>query len=343
MRIATWWIAGWSTRQAAVCALVVLSLTLTGALPTWASDTVKLALDWIVNGTHAGYFVAFDKGWYGDEGLNVTIGRGFGSGDTVKRVGTKTVTFGVNDTSAMIAGRSRENIPIKALYMVYGQAALGLLYVEESGIKLPKDLEGRKLARSAAGAGVVMLPGFLAANNIDRTKIEEVVVDGATFLPLLLSRKVDAVIEQSLHLGRFQSQAKKQGLTIRPMRYSEFGLVTYGNAITAHDDTIREQPDVIRRFLRATDRGLKWAFEHKEQAIGIIRKNNPEVHIEWGVEELEGLEGIAWSPEAKQHGLGWIDRAKMEATIETVTSALKLPRKLTAGEVHTLAFHPKDK
>lgn len=326
-----------------VFALGVLVAALAAGQPARAADNVTLALDWIVNGTHAGYFVALDKGWYKEQGLNVTISRGFGSGDTVKRVGTKNVTFGVNDTGALIAGRSREQIPIKAVYMAYGQAALGLLYLEQSGIRTPKDLEGRKIARSAKGASVVMFPGFLFANQLERGKIEEVVVDGATFLPLLLSRRVDAVLEQSLHLGRFQAQAKKQGLTVKPMRFADFGLVAYGNAVTAHDDTIKQQPDLIRRFLRATDKGLKWAFEHKQDAVAIIRKNNPEVHLEWGIEELEGLATLAWSPEAKQHGLGWIDRGKMAATVETVTSALKLPRQVDIDEIYTLDFHPGSK
>lgn len=327
----------------AVVAVVGVVLPVAGAPVARAAEDVTLALDWIVNGTHAGYFVAAAKGWYRDEGLTVTIQRGFGSGDTVKRVGAKTALFGVNDTGAMIAGRARENVPVRAVYMVYGQAALGLLYLEESGIKAPKDLEGRKVARSAGGASVVMFPGFIAANGIDRGKIEEVVVDGAAFLPMLLSRKVDAVLEQSLHLGRFQAQAKKQGLTVKPMRFADYGLVAYGNAISVHDDTARTKGDVIRRFLRATDRGFKWAFEHKAEAVAIIRKNNPEVQLEWGVEELEGVEALAWSPEARQHGLGWIDAAKMTATVETVTTALKLPRKAGLEEVFTVDFHPARK
>ncbi|MBI4013940.1 MAG: ABC transporter substrate-binding protein [Candidatus Rokubacteria bacterium] len=329
------------TVRAGLAALVLLGTVLgTAIAPAGAEDEVSLALDWIVNGTHAGYFAAQDKGAYRDEGLKVTIGRGFGSGDTVKRVGTKAVTFGVADTGAMLAGRSREQIPVKAVYMVYGQAALGLLYLEESGIKAPKDLEGRKLARSAGGASVVMFPGFVAANHLDRSKLEEVVVDGATFLPLLLARRVDAVLEQSLHQGRFQAQAKKQGLTVRAMRFADYGLVAYGNTVIVHDDTLKERGDLIRRFLRATDKGLKWAFGHKDEAIGIIRKNNPEVDLEWGVEELAGLEALAWSPEAKRSGLGWIDRDKMAATIETVTTALKLPRKLGVEDAYTTAFQP---
>lgn len=327
----------------AVVALVAIGACAGGPPDARAADSVVLALDWIVNGTHAGYFVAADQGWYRDEGLAVTIQRGFGSGDTVKRVAARTATFGVTDTGAMIAGRARESVPVRAVYMVYGQAALGLLYLEETGIKVPRDLEGRRLARSAGGASVVMFPGFVAANGIDRSRIEEVVVDGAAFLPMLLSRKVDAVLEQSLHLGRFQAQAKKQGLTVKAMRFADHGLVAYGNAIAVHDETARTRGDLVRRFLRATDRGFRWAFEHEAEAVAIIRKNNPEVQLDWGVEELAGVEVLAWSPEAKEHGLGWIEPAKMAATIDTVTTALKLPRKVGLEEAFTMDFHPARK
>lgn len=323
--------------------LIFVAAALTGGRSALAEDNVTLALDWIVNGTHAGYFVALDKGWYKDNGINVEISRGHGSGDTVKRVGVKNATFGVVDTGALIAGKAREGIPDRAVYMVYGKAALGLLYLEESGIKEPKDLEGRSIARSAKGASVVMFPGFLAANHLDRSKINELVVDGATFLPMLLSRKVDAVLEQSLHLGRFQAQADKQGLHVKPMRFSDYGLVAYGNTIIVHEDTLKENPDLVRRFLKATDQGMKWAFAHKKQAIDIVRKQNPEVKLDWGVEELAGTEELAWSPEAKEHGLGYIDEAKMAQTIATVTNALKLPKQLTPAEVYTDEFNPNVK
>ena len=68
---------------------------------SYAQETVSLAVDWILNGTHAGYFIAQEKGFYKEKGLDVSISRGFGSGDTIKRVATGSVDFGIADTGAV--------------------------------------------------------------------------------------------------------------------------------------------------------------------------------------------------------------------------------------------------
>lgn len=180
-----------------VLSLLVVAARLLIEGPAFAAgDEVTLALDWIVNGTHAGYFVAQDKGYYTGNNLAVTIVRGYGSGDTIKRLASGRATFAVADMGALVAARGNEDVPVKAIATVYGKAALGLLYLKEAGITGPKDLEGRTLGRSAAGATVNMLPGFLKANNVERGKLKEVVIDATAFLPMLLARKVDAVTEQ---------------------------------------------------------------------------------------------------------------------------------------------------
>ena len=154
------------TGMAALGAASIVALTM---FPVVAAESVSFALDWVVNGTHAGYFVAKEKGYYSDAGLDVTLARGFGSGDTVKRVASGTATFGLADTGAIIAARANEDVPVRIVAMIYDRASLGLIYLAESGIKKPKDLEGRAIGRSASGASVNMFPGFLKANNIDRS------------------------------------------------------------------------------------------------------------------------------------------------------------------------------
>jgi NitT/TauT family transport system substrate-binding protein len=218
--------------------------------------------------------------------------------------------------------------------MVYDKAGLGIIYVNESGIKTPKDLEGRAIARSASGASVNMFPGFLAVNNVDRAKIKEVVVDGANFLPLMMSRQVDGVLEQSINIGRFRKQAEAQKLSVAPMRYSDFGLLTYGNAIMTSETTARTKPDLIKRFLRATFRGLEYAFANPDEAVAIMRKQNPEVDAEIGKEELLAIRDLALTEHAKQHGLGKIDAKRMTETRDIVVKALSLKREVPITEIY---------
>lgn len=320
-----------------IWALVAIGL---GPRAAAATDQVIFALDWIVNGTHAGYFVALDKGFYSGSNLAVTIVRGYGSGDTIKRLAAARANFAVADMGALIGARANEDVPVKAVAAVYGKASLGLLYLRESGIKGPRDLEGRTLGRSAAGATVLMLPGFLKVNGVDRQKMKEVVIDATSFLPMLLTRKVDAVSEQSIHLPRFQKAAEKQGLHVEAMRFADFGLVAYGNMVMTTDTAIKDHPDLVRRFTQATIKGLAYAFDKPDEAVAILQKYHREVEPEFSREELLSTKELAWSDEAKAHGLGFIDRAKMTSTRDVVTSALSLKRVVPVEEVYTTQFLP---
>lgn len=324
-------------RAVAMC-LVVTALLL-GRGPAAATDDVTLALDWVVGGTHTPYFVAVDKGFYASQNLAVTISRGFGSGDTIKRVASGRATFGIADMGALVAARANDGVPVKAVLGVYGKAALGILYLRESGIKGPKDLEGRTLARSASGASVIMLPAFLKANGVDREKIREVIVDGSALLPMLISRKADAVTEQAIQAPRFQKLAEKEGLHVEAMQYSNNGLVTHGNAVMVADGFAQGNPDLVRRFLQATVRGLAYAFERPDEAVEIMQKHNREVEPEPAKAELLIMKGLV-SPEAATRGLGYMSPDVMTATRDVVTQALTLKRVVPPQELYTNEFLP---
>jgi len=322
---------------------VAVAAAATFAAPTaaTAADEVKLSLDWVLNGTQAGYFTALANGYYRDAGLDVTISRGFGSGDTVKRVGAGAATFGIADTGAIIASIANEDIPVRIVAMIYQKATLGVIYLEQSGIKQPQDLEGRTIGRSASGASVNMFPGFLKANGIDRSKIHEVVVDGASYLPLLLSHKVDAVLEQSVQLGHFKKAAAAQKETAIAMRYSDYGLPSYGNAIIASLATIKDNPDMVRRFVAATLKGVAYALAHPDEAVADMRKSNPEVEAEGAKDELIDMRDVSITPEVQKDGVGIVDAKQMTATRDIVTNALSLKRTVPVDRIFTTEFLPK--
>lgn len=320
--------------MAAGAALLALTL------PAAAQTKISLALDWVIGGTHAPYFVAADRGLYKEAGLEVAIARGFGSGDTVKRVGAGTADIGVADTSTIITAMANENIPVKIVAMMYDRATLGLIFLAESGIKAPRDLEGKALARSASGASVTMLPAFLAANGIDRGKINEVVVDATTYMPILMSGRVQAVLEQSIHLSKFQKVAAQQGKKAAAMRYSDFGLAAYGNAVIVSNTTAASRADVVKRFVEATLRGYAWALQNPDEATKIIMRSNPELDADAVKGEILALVEIQNSPDVAKHGLSHIDREKMTRTRDTATEALKLKRVVPVEDIYSNAFLP---
>ena len=321
-------------------ATVAASLLLLGPVPALAQEKLTFAVDWIINGGHAGYFTAVTNGYFKQEGLDVTVVRGQGSGDTVKRIASGGADFGQADAGTVIANIGNADVPLKIIAVVYGNASVGIMYTVESGIKEPKDLEGHKVAKTAGSASMTLFPAFLAANKVDRDKITEVNVTGSSFLPLLLSRQVDAVVDQKTNLPRYQKAAAAQGLTVKSMAYADYGLGVYGNALIATDRMIAEKPEVVARFVRAAMRGLADAFADPDAAVANLRKSNPEVNAEIAKEQLLGIAEFVLVDDVRKHGYGHIDRAKMEKTRSLIAEALKLKRNLSTDDVYTARFVP---
>jgi NitT/TauT family transport system substrate-binding protein len=317
--------------------LAVLLLTFAQAR---AEDNVKLALNWLVSGKNAPYFVAQEKGFYKAAGLNVAISRGNGSGDTVKRIAVGESEFGLADTATVISAQTNDNSPVKMVGMMFAKSSIAILYNKDAGISKPADLIGKKLGRSAAGASVNMYPAFLKANKIERSQINEVVVSPSTFLALLLSKQVDAVLDQSSYLGRYRKGAAGSGATINAFRFADFGLDLYGDGIIVQNSLIQKNPDLIKRFMAATLKGSAYSFEHPDEAIDILRKTNPEIDHQVGKEELIDTKELAMTDEVAKHGLGYIDADHMKRTQQIVIEGLNLKSAIPLDTIYTLTFLP---
>lgn len=327
---------------AQVAAPVATALTLapSGLLRAAGTQDVKLALDWLVSGRNAPFFVGVDKGYYAAEGLNVSISRGNGSGDTVKRIAVGESLFGLADTATVIAAQANDNVPVTIVGMINGKSSVAIIYDENSGIHTPQDLVGKTLGRSAAGASVNMYPGFLAANHIKRSSIKEVVAPGSAFESLLFAHKVDAVLDQSSYLGRYRKDAKGTGITLKAFRFADYGFDLYGDCIIVSNDTLKSKPDLIRRFMTATIKAALWSYDHPADAIAILRKTNPEVEADTGEAELIDAKELSITPETAAHGYGYIDPKHMEHVRDVVTVALKLKRKIPLSKIYTDADLP---
>jgi NitT/TauT family transport system substrate-binding protein len=124
-----------------------------------AADKVLFSLQWIPGGNHFGVFAAKEQGFYKDAGLDVEIQRGFGSGDTAKRVATGTADIGIADAGSVIVGRSN-GLKIKLVASLYEKSPDAIFFIKGNGITTPKDLEGRTIGATAGEAGEKLIPLF---------------------------------------------------------------------------------------------------------------------------------------------------------------------------------------
>jgi NitT/TauT family transport system substrate-binding protein len=301
-----------------------------------ALDNVTLITDFGYNGRHAYFFDALDRGYYRDAGLEVKIVRGQGSVDAIRQVGAGNAMFGFADAGSLILARANDQIPVKLVAIVYVKPPQAIFCREDSGLKKPKDLEGNAIADNAGGATPALFPAFAKAAGIDAQKVRWVVAGTESLPGLLAANKVPCVSQFTVGEALLRSQLGP-GKLVR-FAFADVGLSYYGNGIVATAATIASKPDIVRRFVEATLRGMKDAFADPAAAGAIIHKLVPQVDATVAKNETEAVAELAQIPGKP---LGEIDPARIEATIDVVKGAFKLATPVAAADVYAPGFVPK--
>jgi NitT/TauT family transport system substrate-binding protein len=300
-----------------------------------AADSVSLITDFGYNGRHAYFFVALEKGYYKDAGLDVKIIGGNGSVDAIRQVGANNANFGFADAGSLMLSRANDNIPVALVAIVYARPPQAIFCSAEAGLKTPKDLEGQSIANPAGGSIPDMFPAFAKAAGIDASKVKWVVAASSALPGLLASGKVPCVGQFTVGEPMLRAQAAPKKLV--RFAFSDSGLSYYGNGIIATEATIKSKPDLVRRFVEATVKGMKAAFADPAEAGAIMHKHHPEVDV--GVAKGE-TEAVAELAEVKGTPLAQIDPSRMQATLDVVNGAFKLKSPISAGDVYVAGFVP---
>lgn len=304
-----------------------------GSVHVAAQESVTLITDFGFNGRHAYFFVALEKGYYRAAGLDVRIVRGQGSVDAIRQVGAGNAVFGFADTGSLVLARANDGIPVKLTAIVYAKPPQAIFCRADAGLKVPKDLEGNSIANPAGGSIPDMFPAYAKAAGIDASKVRWVVASSDSLPGLLATNRVPCIGQFTVgepllrgHLGAIQ---------LVRFAYSDPGLNYYGNGIVATDTTIATKPDLVRRFVGATVRGMKEAFAKPAEAGTIMNKYHPQIDRTIAQGETEAVAELA---QVAGQPLGVIDPARIEATLAVVYGAFKPKAKLTATDVYAPGF-----
>jgi NitT/TauT family transport system substrate-binding protein len=319
--------------KAMMVALAVLAAASTCAL---AQDAVSLRLNWYLGGLHVPFYYGKERGFYKEEGIDLTINEGRGSANTVQVVAAGSDTFGLADSSSVVA-TAVKGADVKSVMSLLNSTGFSVVSLASNGIKTPKDLEGKKLAVSPGDPLGQLFRALAAHNKLDMSKISFVQVDPAAKVVAVLEKRVDAL------LGGADDQfflIKYKGEEPAALRYADHGANIVGMTILTQGAIIKGKPDLVRRFVKATARSWDEAKNNPEAAVDAGLKAKADLNRQSTLDQLKVDIELMDSPNSKGR-TGWGDQKDWDQTIALLKQYRDVATDQPWTAFHTNEFLPK--
>jgi len=331
--------AGWraAARLLAAAAVALMALA---AGPAAAQDKVQLQLNWFHLADHSPIYLALKKGYYKEEGIDLTVLRGSGSADSAKKIDLGQSDIGISDAPTVLTAISK-GANLKMVAVVYDKAGNNVFFRKSANIRTPKDLIGKKIAVPPADSHRVLWPAFAALHGIDPNAVTLVNVKPEGKQAIVAANEVDAAFDLYTSYAIWEKVLGKGD--VGHLLWADFGLPIYGHTYFVNNDLIAKNPKLIERFLRATHKGWRDA------------KADPAASIDAMVEQVAGLDRttlLATMPQildlcvterSAKNGLGWIEPELMQKTMEITFANAKPDKAFAAADAFTNQFSSRIK
>lgn len=323
-------------------ALAFSSVLLVGAASA-QETTIKFTLGWKTQGSDAAFFYAKDKGYFKEEGLNVVIDQGEGSGATVTRIMSGAWDAGFGDVNAIIQNSSTrpQDAPVM-VYMMWNQPPFSIVTKNSSGIKTIKDFEGRTLGGAQGTPTTRLLPVFIQKNGLAADKIKVSNMAPNLQEPMLIKGDIDAALVFNI-TSYFNLVLNRQDpdKDFKWFSFGEFGLDLYSNGVMVSQKLLKDNPKAVAGLVRAINKAnIATAKDQNEAMKSVVAFDNlVDVPVEKRRMQF-AFDKLMVSPEMKEIGVGDIKDDRMARAIGIVVEGYELKRTPTPKEIFSRDFLP---
>jgi NitT/TauT family transport system substrate-binding protein len=333
-----------STRRRAVLGAVLAlpALSRTG-LAQGGPTRIRFTLDWRLQGVHAWFYLARERGYFRDGGLDVTIDQGEGSAAAITRVMSGAYDAGFGDINAVIvaAVQNPAEAP-RVVYQMFNRGPYTLAVKADGPIRTLRDLEGRTVGAPAGSATSRLFPALARLNGLDISRVTMANVTANLQEPMFLRGQLDGILghNYSLYINLLAARLDPDR-DVRWLNFADNGLDIYSNGVIASSRLIRERPDAVRAMVAAINRALRDAIADPDAAIRVIRGVEP--LLDPDVERrrlLYTVQNVLLTDWTARNGFGGVDPEALDRTTRSIVEAFGLPRAPSAGEVFDSAFMP---
>src|SRR5882724_12669124 len=323
-------------------AIAVAVAALLGSTPGRAEDKVTLRTNWLYYGSHSMFFLGIDQGLYAKNGIDVVVKQGNGSGNATRLVANKDSTFAYASAVTMM-NLAAQGAPVVAVATIDAQGTDAVIVRPDAGIKTFKDLEGKKVL-TTAGAGVNTMFPIAAANaGADVSKIEITNVAESALMSSYLNGMAPAMLG-----GMDDKPAEIEangGKTPVIFNYADYGVYQPGYSIVAHRDMVKDNPDLVKRFVKGTLMAVKEAKANPDESIqsliNWVASTSDDKEKKQAREVLDVTLSILYSPNNKDKRLGLNVAADWAAALDMLQKYTDLKTDMKAADFYTNDFVPE--
>jgi len=302
---------------------------------------VRMMLDWIIQGTHAPFFVAQEKGYYKEGGLNVTIDAGKGATNVAVSVASNVYNFGWVDLPTMIKFNAQNPAaPLIGVYISFDETPLAIITLKSKNLRKPADLNGVKIAGGPGTAVHDTISILLKAAHAEDVKINWLPVQPQLFGPLVARGEADGTagftnsnIPALLDVG-FKLE------DIYAIKYSDFGADLYGIALVTTKKFADENPDTVKAMVKALNKGTIDTIKDPVAALKLMKTRDPMMKEDVEKVRLDIALGLTNTPWVQKNGLSVVQPERMKRMIDSVVAAYALPVTPKPEDIYTDKFLP---
>ncbi|NVO13429.1 MAG: ABC transporter substrate-binding protein [Rhodoplanes sp.] len=315
----------------AAFALVATAAVLAPA-PARALDQVVLRINFTPWGMHAQYFGGRAQGFYRDEGIELEIRPPSAGQQNEVFIATGREQFGLTNADAFVKARG-SGLPIVAVMADQPDNPFAVITLQKSGIAKPADLKGKKLAWFQANVKGMVEP-LLASGGLKLGDIEFVMVARGAEVQMLAAGQVDGLFGYSFGQALTLEQ---RGFPVNVMPVRDYGVQFYGTVLYTSDALLKSNPDLVRRFVRATLKSLIWTRDHIETAMKEIVAVSPDRDLKLESRKLEMIYDLYRVPDYETR-FGLMTDAKWASSIKILADSGDLPKPPKPQDMYTNRF-----
>ncbi|WP_025032327.1 ABC transporter substrate-binding protein [Bradyrhizobium sp. DOA9] len=306
------------------------------------STAIHFTFDRPIDASMAPFFLAAKDGRFGAEHLNVTFNSASGSPEALARVAKGDSELALVDINELIRFRDKDDAPpVKAVFVLFDRAPYAIVARKSRGVRLLPDLDGKTVGVVDGDLSMRLWPALALQNGIRASHVKLHKISAAVREPILSAGQVDAVAGFS-YLSAVNLRGRgvpEADLVV--LRYADYGCEAYGFAVVANTAFAAAKPDAVKGFVRALIAGITATVREPARAAeeAASRIDNGDRNLELARLHAVLADNIL-TDEVKRNGIGGIEPARLERSIDQISQDFKFRKRPTSRDVFDGRFLP---